>query len=188
MDIPSQLACILCFALVLPGPAQAQTNQAPPPLKLNIVIVEGEGATNNIRQRVAREPIVEVRDQNNTPISGAAVAFVLPNTGAGGTFANGSRLLTVLTDSNGRAAMRGFTPNNVSGNFQVRVTASFRGDSVSTTISQTNASAPSGPGHGRLYKIAAVAGGAAAVGIAVALTRGGENPKISSQGVSVTRP
>ena len=36
---------------------------APPqqaPAKLSIVIVEGEGAINNIRQRTAREPIVQV--------------------------------------------------------------------------------------------------------------------------------
>lgn len=47
--------------------------------KLNIVIVEGEGAVNNARQRVARDPMVQVEDENRKPIAGAAVVFLLPN-------------------------------------------------------------------------------------------------------------
>jgi hypothetical protein len=54
-------AILLVILLGLQAPAVAQDPQAgPPPQKLNIVIVEGEGAINNIRQRVAREPIVQV--------------------------------------------------------------------------------------------------------------------------------
>src|SRR5262249_7690789 len=147
-----------------------------------------EGAINNIRQRVAREPIVQVEDENRRPLAGATVAFALPSNGASGTFANGSRLLTVLTDQNGRAVMNGFTPNNVTGKLQIRVTASYRGQSASTTMTQTNVGPVHAGGHGKLNTLAAVAGGAVAAGIAVALTRSGDTPRISSQGVSVTRP
>ena len=47
--------------------------------KLNLVIVEGEGAINNVRQRTAREPIVQVEDENHKPVAGAVVVFLLPN-------------------------------------------------------------------------------------------------------------
>jgi hypothetical protein len=58
--------------------------QAPP--ALNLVIVEGEGAINNVKQRVNRDPIVQVEDENHRPIAGAAVIFFLPDRGASGTF------------------------------------------------------------------------------------------------------
>ena len=78
--------------------------QAPAPIqKLNIEIVEGEGAVNNIRQRMAREPMVQVTDEKRKPVAGAAVVFLLQNQGAGASFANGAKSLTTLTDANGRA-------------------------------------------------------------------------------------
>ncbi len=80
----------LSFLLAVPDVARAAP-QAPAPAKLNIVIVEGEGAINNIRQRTAREPIVQVEDENHRPVAGAAVLFLLPENGPGGTFANGAR-------------------------------------------------------------------------------------------------
>ena len=48
----------LLLALWIPATAQV----AP---MLNLVVLEGEGATNNIRQRTAREPIVQVQDENH---------------------------------------------------------------------------------------------------------------------------
>lgn len=106
--------------------------------KLNIVIVEGEGALNNIKQRVNREPIVQVEDENHKPIAGAAVVFFLPTTGPGGTFANGSQTLTVTTDNLGRASAKGIRPNHMTGKMQIRVTASSNGLTASATITQMN--------------------------------------------------
>src|SRR6266849_9217645 len=128
------LSCLLVLQMY-PASALAQETSS----QLNIVIVEGEGAINNVRQRTAREPIVQVEDENHKPIAGAAVVFLLPNQGASGVFANGSHTLTVMTDSQGRAVARGFRPNNVQGKFQMRITASHQGQIASTTISQTNA-------------------------------------------------
>lgn len=108
-----------------------------PPAKLNITIIEGEGAINNIKARVATEPIVEVDDENHKPIAGAIVTFTLPNSGPGGTFLNGSRILTVTTDQNGRATATGLTANKNKGQYQIRVTATFQGLLASTTINQS---------------------------------------------------
>src|SRR5215469_9212833 len=96
--------------------AQDAPPQNPGP-KLNIVIVEGEGAINNIRQRTAREPIVQVEDENHKPVAGAAVVFALSDQGAGGTFAGGAHTLAEVTDKNGRAIARGFRPNSVQGQY-----------------------------------------------------------------------
>src|SRR3984957_9318100 len=113
--------------------AEAQ-NVAP---MLNIVIVEGDGAINNIRQRTAREPIVQVEDENHKPVAGAAVVFALADQGAGGKFAGGSHTLSVVTDSQGRAVARGFHPNNVQGQYQIHITASNGGQSANANISQS---------------------------------------------------
>jgi hypothetical protein len=149
--------------------------------KLRIVIVEGEGAINNVRQRVAREPIVQVEDENRKPIAGAAVTFLLPQQGAGATFANGARSATLLTDNNGQAVARGLRPNNVNGQYEIRVNASHQGRTASATITQTNAiaagaAAAAGAGISAkvLLTIVAVAAAATAGGV-VAATRGDDN-------------
>ena len=122
----------LLLALWIPATAQV----AP---MLNLVVLEGEAATNNIRQRTAREPIVEVQDENHKPVAGAIVVFTLPSNGAGGVFANGAKTLTMMSDNQGQAVARGFRPNGLKGQFQIRVSASHQGQTASASIAQTNA-------------------------------------------------
>jgi hypothetical protein len=139
--------------------------QSVPVPALNIVIVEGEGTLNNVKQRVNREPIVQVEDENHKPIAGAAVIFFLPSSGPSGTFANGSQTLTVTTDNLGRATATGIHPNHLTGKMQIRVTASANGLSASAVITQTNISGASvGRGLSTPAKLAILGG--IAVGIA----------------------
>jgi len=164
-----------CLALPVPTHLAAQT---PAPM-LNLVVVEGEGAINNIRQRTARETIVQVQDENHKPVAGAAVVFTLPTDGAGGTFANGAHTLTVTTDNQGQAVARGFRPNHIQGQYQMHVTASHNGQTATAIITQSNvlgaaAAAAAGGISGKLIAILVIAGAAAAGG-AVAATRGGGN-------------
>src|SRR3954447_23652775 len=119
--------------------AFAQTPEAP---RLNIVIVEGDGAINNIKQRTSRETIVQVEDENHKPIAGAAVVFLLPGDGPGGAFADGSRSATLMTNSQGQAVLPRMQPNQLAGKFQIRVNASFQGRQGSTTIAQSNVAGP----------------------------------------------
>ncbi|MCC6389563.1 MAG: hypothetical protein IT167_03085 [Bryobacterales bacterium] len=183
MTLRAFTSALLTILLGLELPAArawAQAQEQPPPSKLNLIIVEGEGAINNVKQRSVREPIVQVEDENHKPVAGASVAFLLPGNGASGSFANGSRLLTVMTDQNGRAVMNGFKPNNVAGQLQIRVTASYQGQTATAVITQTNviaAAVAGGIAAGKLIAILAVVGGAAAAGVAVAVTRnGGTSP------------
>jgi len=176
---PHSLFLILLLLLNFMGlPASAQN-----PTSLQIVIVEGEGAINNVKQRVNREPIVQVEDENHKPVAGAAVIFFLPNDGPGGAFANGSTTLTTTTNAQGQAVARGIRFNNQAGSMQIRVAASFAGQTASAIITQTNVLgiAASGAATGglsltaKLLIIGAIVGGGIAAGVIVA-NHGGSNP------------
>lgn len=156
-------------------PAEAQEAAAG---ALNILIIEGDGAINNIKQRTARETIVQVEDENHKPVAGAVVVFTTPNQGASGVFADGSHIFTTTTDNAGRASYRTLKLNNTSGKMQIRVNASHQGRTGAITITQTNllaAGAAAGVGLGLAAKLLIVLGvaGAAAAGGAIAATRGG---------------
>lgn len=133
--LPCSLILVPALLLNLTGlPVWAQA-----PAGIQIVIVEGEGAINNVKERVNRQMIVEVEDQNHKPVAGAAVIFFLPNNGPGGTFANGTTSLTTTTNAQGRAVARGVQFNDVAGPMQIRVSASYAGRTASAVINQTNA-------------------------------------------------
>ena len=144
------------------------------------MIVEGEGAINNVKQRVNREPIVLVEDENHKPVAGVSVTFFLPNQGPGGTFANGTNSLTTATNAQGQAVARGIRFNNQAGTMEIRVAASIAGQTASAIITQTNvlgsaASGGSAGGMSRTAKIlivAVIAGGVAA-GVIAATHKGG---------------
>jgi len=161
------LSLSLAVTLTVPEVAPAASAQDSVVSKINLVIVEGEGAINNIRQRTAREPIVQVEDENHKPIAGAAVLFKLPDSGPSGTFAKGSRTLQVTTNSKGQAIAKGLKLNNLSGKFQIQVEASYKGMSANTAINQANAvlsTAAGGTGvAGMVASALAVAASVAAV-------------------------
>jgi hypothetical protein len=102
---------------------------------LRIVVVEGEDAVNIIQQKTAVRPVVEVRDRNNLPVSGAIVTFSIEG-GKAATF-GGASTLTVATNAAGQAAVSGLTPS-VAGAFQIQVSAAFQGQVATATIAQTN--------------------------------------------------
>jgi hypothetical protein len=163
-------AVLAAASLIFPT-AQAQA----PAAGLQITILDGDEATNNIRQRTAREPIVQVEDENHKPVAGAVVIFLLPNDGAGGTFPGGARTLTTTTDDKGQAVARGLRPNHTSGRYQIRVNASHEGKSGQATINQINmVGAASGAGAGLMPKwLMAVVAGAVAASVATVATHGG---------------
>jgi hypothetical protein len=162
---------------------------------LNLIVVEGEGAINNLRQRTARETIVQVEDENHKPVAGAVVVFTLPSQGAGGAFANGAQTLTVTTNAQGRAVAQGLRVNRVAGRWQMRVNASSGGRTGTVTVTQTNAvAAAAGAGaagaaagiSAKVIVIVVAVAGAAAAGGVVAATRGGGGGNTASIGVPTT--
>ncbi|MCI0626672.1 MAG: hypothetical protein L0387_34335 [Acidobacteria bacterium] len=161
-----------------PAPMLAQTAGAPQTAavsQLKIVILEGEGAINNIRQRTAREPIVQVEDENRKPVAGAMVLFTLPDSGPGALFADGSKSLIAYTDDKGQAKGKGLKPNSTVGAYQIVVNATAQGLKASSIINQSNAltaAAVAGGISAKLIAILAIAGGAAAAGVVAAKSGG----------------
>jgi hypothetical protein len=158
----------------------AQTHELPgaPPLKLNVLVVRGEGAINKIKQRTPPETIVQVEDESHKPVAGAAVAFLLPADGPGGAFAAGAKSASIVTDNAGRAAMPHLQVNSNPGSYSIGVYASRAGLAASATISQSSV-----PGAAAAVSTAGiigiVAGVAAAGGVALAVVSKGKSSNSS---------
>jgi hypothetical protein len=121
--------------------------------------------------------------------------FSLPNNGASGVFANGSRSMTVLTDSQGRAVARGLKLNKASGEMKIHVNASYQGQTASKDITQTNtvaaagaAGAAAGAGiSGKVIAILVAIAAAGAAGGAYAATHGGSStPPAATPSTTIT--
>jgi hypothetical protein len=186
------LTIILCAALVCPaqqvsGPKSTLVQ----PGGVKIVVVEGEGAVNNIRTKVATQPVVEIRDDNDKPIPGAEVIFQLPAAGPGGVFNGWMRNQTARSNAEGRAGTNGFVPNDEAGRFNIKVTATVGTKSTSAIIAQSNGS---GAGNGKeakssratMWKVLAIVGAGALAGGIYAGTRGGDSASSTAAAIPVS--
>ncbi|HWR53100.1 MAG TPA: hypothetical protein VN428_18460 [Bryobacteraceae bacterium] len=166
----SAFLCLAAIALAVCVPSAAAD-----PVPLRVVVVEGEGAINNIREKTAKAPVVRVEDDDARPVRGATVTFTVPEMGPGGFFATAGTTFITTTDEQGIAIARGLQPNNVAGRFQIRVSAALAGETASAVVNQINAApAEARGGLGKkLLIVGLVAGGA--VGAAFAFKGGGSN-------------
>ena len=167
MRIP---AGVVAFLLIPIGTVGAR--QPAPALK--ILVLEGEGGVNIIQQKTAVRPLIEVRDRNNVPVSGASVTFTIGG-GNSAVFAGGAQTLTVTTNAAGQAAASGLNAIS-SGAFQIQVQAAYQGQVANASISQTNfataaAAATASAAAGGGTASGAAAGAAGAGGPAARRTR-----------------
>ncbi len=156
----------MAFLIAPPAPAQVL------PTQLNIVIVKGDGAVHDARQHLDTDPAVRVEDENHKPVANAVVAFTLPTEGATGEFANHSRTITVITDSDGQAVAKGLRTNQVAGKVPIHVNVSYRGLMARANITEYNVTgegAQAGHGHGKVVAILLILGAAAGGGAYFAL-------------------
>lgn len=200
------MSVLLSLLLALPGMSWAQQPQettaatpaapALPPTTIKLMVVQGEGAINNIEKRVVTEPIVEVRDQENRPLAGAEVVFTTPPSGPSATFFGASRTYTVKSDENGRARGTGLSPNVEEGTYPIDVTATLENLQTSLSITQTNARAPelkTDKKNGISWRLLTVIGAGVAAAIVAVSRRDSNNgsstpTSISVGGVSVGAP
>jgi hypothetical protein len=173
--------------------AQAQTpQQFPVPTKLKIYVLGGNNAINFIPDHQGATPVVEVRDDHELPVTGAAVEFTLPDTGPGGEFLNGKHTFSAVTNTEGQAEAF-FTVRPEPGPFLIRVTATIDTRSGSAAIRQMNslkaseaAKATMQPHHWyKNWKILAIAGAGITALVVVLATRGGSGAN-SGTAVGVT--
>ncbi|MBL8229293.1 MAG: hypothetical protein JNL98_12475 [Bryobacterales bacterium] len=163
--------------------AQGGIPGATPGIKLTVK--EGDGALNNIKVMRAKEPVVVVTDASDRPMAGVAVTFILPELGPSAMFPQGFST-TITTGADGVAIGRGMKPNNVVGEFEIRVVASFQGQTARAVIKQTNAAPQvSGGGGKKAAIIVAVLGGAGAA-VALGVTRSGKSNPSQPSGTSIS--
>jgi hypothetical protein len=169
-------ACLLICCIVIAPATPAQTER---PENQRIVVLEGDGAINNVRVRPPREPRVRVEDRTGEPVSEVPVTFVAPSFGAGGTFGDEGSTVTVVTGENGEAVASGFRPNGQVGQFEIRVSSSHRGETARAAITQTNA-APVQEAKSKKFIILGLVVGAVAGGALAATSLGGGSDQPSS--------
>jgi hypothetical protein len=168
------------------GAAQAPTS------KIHVDILEGDGQIINIKARINPAPVVQVVDDQSQPVQGALVVFFLPSQGPGGTFPDGSRNLTVSTDRTGRATAAGIVPNNQTGQFSIRASASYQGQTASADITQVNVSGVSASGTGggglsaKAWILIGVVAGAAVGGYLAARGSGSSSSTSGNTGIVIT--
>ncbi|HEV2446362.1 MAG TPA: hypothetical protein VGS58_10585 [Candidatus Sulfopaludibacter sp.] len=180
---PQSLACGLAALLAFPSAGQVL------PSALAIVVEQGEGAVGTVGQLVGRDPAVRVVDENRKPVSDVAVVFTLPTEGATGTFGNGAKALTVMTDGQGMAAASHLRLSKVPGKVQVHVNASFKGLTARTNftlISEAPAGYKPGGGSGKIVAILAILAAGGAGGAVYAVTRNHGNTPPSSAPPALT--
>jgi hypothetical protein len=189
--------------------AQAPGTTSPPsqadatgqPKGLFITIIEGEGALNDIRTRTAREPIVEVDDENHKPVAGALVLFAIDNGGGSSPFAtfSGANSVAVETDAAGRAAGRGFQITQNKGPYKINVHVSKEQLEADSVIAESNIEAAVSPGAGQAtaavaahhhwgWIIGGIAAAGAAAGIVIATHSSSSPTTVTPGGGTVGAP
>ena len=171
----------LVISLTIAAAAHGQLPSAQPGAApgARIRVLEGDGAINSIRLHRGHDPSVQVLDAAGNPAPAATVIFLLPAVGPSGTFGDSGLSLTAQTDARGIAVGKGLRPNRIAGQFRIRVTASWRGEAASTTLTQTNAEPLGKSSNSKWIAIVALVGGAV-VGGAVAATHGGKSSSTAS--------
>ena len=188
------VTALICIASLHFG-SMCGIAQAPAaPNRMFIQILDGEGALNDIRGGTAREPIVQIEDENHKPIAGALVIFTTPATGPSATFSNGLTTFQTTTLSDGKAIAEGFKPNGISGSYQIQVHATSGDLSSQAVINQTNVSASNSnashsprPFPAKMILIVAAAAGGAAIAVLLA-TRGQHSDTVTASTPTVGAP
>ncbi len=112
------------------------------PAILQIKVVEGESAVYPIGSRATRGITIQVTDESGRPVDNAIVSFRLPEDGASGSFANGTKTDIATTRPDGRASAWGMQWNRTAGMLEVRITAAKGATRAGIVCSQYLTDAP----------------------------------------------
>ncbi len=104
---------------------------------LQLRIVDSDGAEISAGSKAVKGFTVEVKDSAGNAVAGAAVALRLPDTGASGTFPDGTHAAVAYTDSQGLAHVGALQWNATPGAIAMRVTATKGTAHAGILIEQT---------------------------------------------------
>lgn len=178
-------AALLAGAVRLPAQEPARRPAASRVQGLKIFVLSGTEAVHRPSTSLYSEVIVEIRDEQDLPVEGANVRFVLSRSGPGGTF-SGEQEYVTRTNSSGQATALGFEPNGIEGRFPVEVIASHGSLEARTVVYQVNSLSEVGvtrPAKGKFRKRMLIAGIAAGATTALVLVLRGSS---SSDAVTLT--
>lgn len=199
MKIGLIISVLLCCSLLNPGliagqqaiPGAAQTNAAPQKYKLTVL--ESSSTSKRVKKgRVSSQAVVKVTDENDVPVPGIAVTFMLPQLSSGGAaFASGGLTSLVTTNAAGVASSGAFSAATGS-SFSISVAASVPGGVLTGAVPISTAAAAAGAA-GAAGAAAGAAGAAGIstaviVGIAVAVVAGGVGAAVALKGGSSSTP
>ena len=154
---------VLAQPLSWSSQAFAQQNQ-----RLHIRVLEGGNRI--LHKNESLELVVEVRD-GQTPVPGAEVTFIAPESGPGILFTGNAERLTVKADARGRATS-GRTRSIGAGAFSVAIVAMAHGNTTTTSTQAANQTpdtttpTPKKKSKKLMWILIAAGGGAAAVAFA----------------------
>ena len=133
--IPHSWIWVMAALTVMHGVLTLAAGAAAQDAGLRIVVLEGEDSVNIIERGTAVPILVEVRDRNDLPVSGASVLFLL---GEGGTATlnAGLQQLALTTNALGQAAVA--VNPLATGAVELSVSATFAGETATAAIVQTN--------------------------------------------------
>ena len=133
--IPHSWIWVMAALTVMHGVLTFAAGAAAQDAGLRIVVLEGEDSVNIIERGTAVPILVEVRDRNDLPVSGASVLFLL---GEGGTATlnAGLQQLALTTNALGQAAAA--VNPLATGAVELSVSATFAGETATAAIVQTN--------------------------------------------------
>jgi hypothetical protein len=157
--------------------------QKPEPrsVPLQVVVLDGNRAVNDLERHTANQVVVEVRDENQAPLRGVTVLFQLPAFGAGAYFAGGTLVQTAVTNRQGQASTVGMTPNTRPGRFVVQVKATIGMRSGVAVVEQENvAKLDTRKTSHKKWVVLAAVGAAGAVGAILGGRSGGSTSSTST--------
>ena len=141
------ISYVLCFSMIQPIPCTAQEPEKPTQSKYKLTVVEGASTMKRAKKgRVSAQAVVKVTDENDVPVAGIAITFLLPQlSGAGATFAGGGMASIVTTNAVGLASSGSFAAVGGS-SFSLSVAAAVPGGVISAAIPVNTAALAIGAG------------------------------------------
>lgn len=159
------ISYVLCFSMIQPIPCTAQEPEKPTQSKYKLTVVEGASTMKRAKKgRVSAQAVVKVTDENDVPVAGIAITFLLPQlSGAGATFAGGGMASIVTTNAVGLASSGSFAAVGGS-SFSLSVAAAVPGGVISAAIPVNTAALAIGAGAAGGASGAAAGGAAGGAG------------------------
>jgi hypothetical protein len=176
MFVPRTITVVaLVFALVwspILNAAMSAASQVPAPSgPLKVVIIDGDEAANVVQEKMAAEPVIEVRDDQDRKVAGAVVRFKIRRAVSkrlSAAFRGGQDEVRTLTDPAGQARAGTLTPLEP-GPYEIDVEVTHRGQTALATLRHRNyATAADARADGRqpVQRATIAAGAAGAAGVA----------------------